>query len=109
MNVYPKRLALVAVLGALLSAGHAMAQTAAPAAPAAAKPAKVLIVLTRADIDAQRLIAPPPAEDSAFHKAELAELHRIIATASPERMAQAKWDDDHEDPSLYYATIGGGE
>jgi acid phosphatase (class A) len=105
MNSFAKRLALTAGLTILLAAGAASAQTAAPTAP---KPAKALQALTAAEIDAQRLIAPPPAEGSAAHRAELAELHRVIAAATPARLAQAKWDDEHEDPSLYYATIGGG-
>ena len=53
-------------------------------------------------------LPPPPEEGSEAHKADLADLHRIIAARTPERLAQAKWDDEHEDPSAYYATIGGG-
>ena len=79
----------------------------APAAPAA-KPAKTLQYLTPADIEPARLLPPPSADGTPANKAELAELHRIISTASAERMAQAKWDDDHEDASAFFATIGGG-
>ena len=99
------RFTLVAVL-ALSGPAAGLAQTAD--APKAAKPQKVLMVLTEDQIDARRLIASPPAEGGEQHKAELAELHRIIAAASPERMAQAKWDDEHEDPSAFYAVIGAG-
>lgn len=86
------------------------AATEATAQPDAqfVKPHKALMVLTPDEVDAHRLIPAPPSEDGEAHKAELADLHRIIAAETPERLAQAKWDDDHEDPSMYYATIGGG-
>ncbi|MDB5456770.1 MAG: hypothetical protein JWP92_2355 [Caulobacter sp.] len=96
-----RRLLLTAAVLATLSA-PALAQTAP------AKPAKVLQYLAPADIDASRLLPPPPIDGSDANRAELTELHRIIATVSPERKAQAKWDDDHEDPSMYEATIGAG-
>ncbi len=96
---------LAAAAAALLIAQPGYAQ--APAAPAA-KPAKALQDLTPADVDPARLLPAPPADGTSAARAELAEIHRIIAAASPGRMAQAKWDDDHEDASAYYATIGGG-
>ena len=83
----------------------ALAQTAAPPAP---KPPKVLQLLTPADVEPTRLLPPPPAEGSALEKADLADVRRAIADASPERHAQAKWDDDHEDPSMYVPTLGEG-
>lgn len=97
----------------LLTAAAAALLMARPgqllAAPAtAAMPAKVLRYLTVDDIDPARLLPPPPAEGSAATKAELAELHRVIAASSPERMAQARWDDDHEDASAFFATAGAG-
>lgn len=79
-----------------------LAQTAAPAA----KPQKVLQLLTPADVVPARLLPPPPAEGSALEKADLAEIRRAIAEASSERRAQAKWDDDHEDPSMFVPTLG---
>jgi acid phosphatase (class A) len=99
-------LRLVAVLALAAPAAVFAAQPAEVAK--AAKPQKVLMVLSQDQIDAKRLIAPPPAEGGEQHKAELSELHRIIAAATPERMAQAKWDDEHEDPSAFYAVIGKG-
>jgi acid phosphatase (class A) len=98
------RLALTTALAAALTFGAAQAQ----APDTTPKPPKRLQILTPAQINAALLIPAPPAEDGAIHAAELADLHRVIVAASPERMAQAKWDDDHEDPSAYYATIGGG-
>jgi acid phosphatase (class A) len=96
-------LALAVLVAASTNAG---AQTPSPPVPAS--PPKTLMVLTPYDIDAHRLLPAPPADGGEANRAELAELHRIIAARTPERLAQAKWDDDHEDPSLFYATIGGG-
>lgn len=81
----------------------ALAQAAAPAAP---KPPKVLQLLTPADVEPTRLLPPPPVEGSGLEKADLAEVRRAIAEASPERLAQAKWDDEHEDPSMFAPTLG---
>ena len=100
---------LTLALAAALAAPSAFAQSPAAPLPApVAKVKKVLMVLTPDQIEARRLIAPPPAEGGATNKAELAELHRLIGSATPERMTQAKWDDDHEDPSAFYAVIGKG-
>jgi acid phosphatase (class A) len=77
-------------------------------APPAAKPQKALLVLTADEVDARRFIAAPPAEHSEQQQADLAAVHRAIAAATPERLLQAKWDDEHENPSAYYAIIGGG-
>ncbi len=82
----------------------ALAQTQTPAP--AAKPQKVLQFLSPDDVDPARLLPPPPAEGSAAEKADLADVRRAIADRSPERFAQAKWDDDHEDPSMFAPTLG---
>jgi acid phosphatase (class A) len=92
---------LVAVFG-VAAASSGLAQTAP------VKAQKVLMALTSQDIDARRLIPPPPTEDSARQARDLAEVKAVIAASTPKRRAQAKWDDDHEDPSMYEATIGGG-
>ena len=97
------RLFLSAAISAAL-AGSCLAQTA----PAAPKPPKALQLLALTDIDPNRLLPPPVADGSETNRAELAEIHRIIDTASPDRMAQAKWDDEHEDPSAFAATVGAG-
>jgi acid phosphatase (class A) len=70
------------------------------------KPVKTLALITLEDVDARRLLPPPPAEGSAQAKDELLELHRIAARVSPERMAQARWDDEHESPELLKPTLG---
>ncbi|WP_297510386.1 phosphatase PAP2 family protein [uncultured Caulobacter sp.] len=95
-----RRLAITAVM--FVSPISALAQTPAPAA----KPPKVLQLLVPADVDPARLLPPPAADGSAAAKADLADVHRAMAEASAERRAQAKWDDDHEDPSMFEPTLG---
>ena len=100
--------ALSLALPAMVSSASAQVANA-PSAPAVpAKPKKVLKYLTAADIDPKRLLPPPPVEGSAMALADLAELHRIIAARTPERLAQAKWDDDHENASAFDATVAPG-
>ena len=103
MRGAPSRILLPALaVGALLCApaGHAQAP--------AAKPVKVLQYLTPDDIDPARLLPAPPADGSPAAQAEIAELHRIIAARTAERLAQARWDDDHEDASAFFATVASG-
>ncbi len=86
-----------------------VAQMAEPAATdKPAKPVKKLKILAEADMLPQVLLSAPPAPGSTLEKAELAELRRIIAEASPARMEQARQDDVNEDPSIFDAAIGGG-
>jgi acid phosphatase (class A) len=101
------RAPLFALVLAGLCAAPLALQAQTPAAHAS-KPAKMLIVLAPADIDPSRLLPPPAADHSAAQAMELADLHNIIAAATSERMTQAKWDDEHEDPSAFFQTIGGG-
>ena len=95
-----RRLVMAAAI--LVSPAPVLAQAAAPAA----KPPKVLQLLTPADVDPSRLLPPPPIEGSAAAADDLAEVRRVMAAASPERKVQAKWDDDHEDPSMFEPTLG---
>jgi DNA-binding beta-propeller fold protein YncE len=67
---------------------------------------KKLRFLTQADIDPSRLLPPPPADGSESQKQELADLKRLLKTRTPERFAQAKWDDEHEDSSAFASVIG---
>lgn len=62
--------------------------------------------LTPADVDPVMILPRPPALGSDIEKAELADLHHIVAAASPGRLEQAKWDDQHEDPALFDAVLG---
>ena len=100
------RLAL-ALSAASIAIAPALAQTPTPS-PTMAKPAKTLKVLKEGDINPALILAPPPARDSAAEANELAALRKLIASASPARMEQARYDDVHEDPSIFDTTIGGG-
>ncbi len=83
------------------------AQTpATPPAATMAKPAKTLKVLAIGDLVPAQLLPAPPTPGSDAEKAELADLHRLIASASPARMVQAHWDDEHEDPAIFDSTLG---
>jgi acid phosphatase (class A) len=73
---------------------------------AVSKPAKPLQVLSWDAADPLRLIPPPPAHGSPAETAELAELHDIQTHRSPERLAQAQWDQDHQNWRLYVSTLG---
>lgn len=75
---------------------------------AAPHASKVLMALTEDQIDPARLLPAPPADGSERQKAELADLQRIYRSRTPERLAQAQWDNDHEDPSAFNATLGPG-
>lgn len=92
-----------AMLAILLSTAAVWGQNA----PAAA-PKKTLQVLTPAETDPGRLLPPPPASGSVSQSRELAEEHNLVKTRTPERFAQAKWDNEHEDVSAFAAVIGSG-
>jgi DNA-binding beta-propeller fold protein YncE len=67
---------------------------------------KKLRFLTPAEIDPGRLLPAPPADGSDVQKQELADLKRLLQTRTPERFAQAKWDDEHEDATAFASVIG---
>lgn len=73
-----------------------------------AQSADKLMVLTPEEIDPARLLPPAPKDGSENQRRELAEVKRMVKTRTPERFAQAKWDNEHEDPSAFAATIGAG-
>jgi acid phosphatase (class A) len=54
------------------------------------------------------LVQPPPAQDSALTKAELAEVHRVEQTRTPEQVAAAQADDKEEDIFSYRDVMGDG-
>jgi acid phosphatase (class A) len=74
------------------------------AAHGAAK--ETLHYLSIADVDPALILPKPFAPGSTGEKAELTELHRVAASASPARMAQAKWDDEHEDAAVFDDVLG---
>lgn len=83
----PPTLAAAAIL---LAAGAAAAQAPVP----------------DLHLDPTHLVSAPPADGSPAQQAELAQVHRLIAARTPERLAKAEWDDKHEDAGLYAETLG---
>ena len=83
------------------------AQTMKPAKPAGAAP-KTAYYIDPMVLDLAVLVPQPPAVDSAANKAELAELHRIEQTRTPEQVAAAKADEADEDLFLYKTVLGAG-
>jgi acid phosphatase (class A) len=81
------------------------AQEAAGRGPPATA-ALALQAPTPAQIDPAVILPPPPAEGSPQQQAELEELRSIQAHRTPERLAQAQWDDAHENASAFAAVIG---
>src|ERR1043166_3455398 len=57
-------------------------------------------------IPVERLLPPPPATGSSTEKAELAEIRRLQAAATPAAMAAAKHDNDVEDATIFAVVIG---
>ncbi|WP_293904406.1 phosphatase PAP2 family protein [Phenylobacterium sp.] len=81
------------ILAALvLIGGAAHAQAPAPAkAPAVSK------FLAAGDLEPAQILPPPPRDDTPAAVEGRAELHRIAATRTPERLEQARHDDEVED------------
>jgi acid phosphatase (class A) len=52
------------------------------------------------------LLPPPPAVGSPAYAADLAELHRIESSRTPEQTAKAKADEDEEDMFVYKTVLG---
>lgn len=97
----------VSIFVLLTLAAPVVAQSPRPNATMA-RPAKALKVLAPDDIRPELVLAAPPTRGSAVEAAELAAVRALIASATPARMEQARWDDVHEDPSIFDAAIGGG-
>ena len=55
---------------------------------------------------AQGLLPPPPAAGSPRAQAELEELHRLQASATPDELAAAAYDDRHEDGTIFAGVLG---
>lgn len=89
----------------LLAAGVALVCLTAQG-HAADKP--TLAFLTEADVEPSHLLPPPPVDGSAIAKDELAELHRIGAVTTPAEFETAKWDNDHEDGTIFQSAIAPG-
>lgn len=67
---------------------------------------KVLWILTEGLVDPARLLPPPYKDGSDLQKADLAEVERVYHGRSPERRAQAEWDDKHESVALFANVLG---
>ncbi|HZU62681.1 MAG TPA: phosphatase PAP2 family protein [Novosphingobium sp.] len=96
-----KKLLLATALMAFAPLAHA--EDSAVRQPAE-KPA--LHYLNPADVLPQRLYAQPPVAGSTYEKLELDFVRADIASASPERLAQAKWDEEHENPTAFNEVLG---
>jgi acid phosphatase (class A) len=79
---------------ALLLAGMPVLAQSQPAAP---QPAAVSRFLSPGDLDPAVLLPPPPKDDAPAAVEGRAELHRIAAARTAERLEQAKHDDEVED------------
>jgi acid phosphatase (class A) len=90
------RLALAAVCGLAL------------AGAAGAQPKRELRFIAAADVQPQLILAPPPPAGSAVAALELAEVRRMATSATPAEWARAKWDNDHEDATMFAAVFGPG-
>lgn len=96
------------ILALLLLTNGVFAQSGPATSTKGAASTKTLKVLTQAETDPGRLLPAPPADGSASQRKELAEVDQLIKSRTRERMAQAQWDNDHEDPSAFSAVIGPG-
>jgi acid phosphatase (class A) len=91
----------------LLAAIAAISLTTPALAQEAVKP-KPALMLSAAELDPARLLAPQPAEGSSRAKAELAELHAIEAARTPDALAHARSDDVTKDASIFAGVMGPG-
>jgi membrane-associated phospholipid phosphatase len=63
-------------------------------------------LLKPSQVDASRLLPPPPVAGSVEEKAEFAELRAIAARSTPAMRATAKHDAEDESPDIFNAAIG---
>lgn len=78
--------------------------------PVAAAPpqAKTAYYIDPMVLNAGVLLPAPPAEDSAANQADLAELHRIEKSRTPEEATKAKTDEDQENIFAFKTVFGTG-
>lgn len=91
-----------AFMAACLAASGVQAATAAPVAAEPSAPQWLDPALFAPDA----MFAAPPARGSIEETTDLARVRSLIAAAAPERLARAKWDGDHEDPSAFSEAAG---
>ena len=80
--------------------------TAAMRPATAVEPRKHFALIEPATVQPRLMVAAPAPRGSATEAFELDVVRRTIAAASPERLAQARWDGEHEDPSVFDAVVG---
>jgi len=85
------------------TAGPAAAQATAEKAP---KPAPVSKFLKPGDLDPALVLPPPPKDDDPAAVEGRAELRRIAQARTPERLAQARHDDEVEDVTAIADVLG---
>ena len=93
-------------LAALLLVGLVTPAIAQAPATTAIKPASASKFLQPADLDPALILPPPPRDDMPAAVAGRAELHRLAATRTPERLQQAKHDDEVEDVTSIADVLG---
>jgi acid phosphatase (class A) len=84
--------------------GNANLMAAAQAGQYAEK--RKLKVLTAEQIDASHLLPPPPPDGSHAQIVDLNDWRQVVGERTPERYAQARWDNEHEDISAFAAVLG---
>jgi acid phosphatase (class A) len=94
------------ILSGLIAAALAASATAQTVAAHADAAPKQFALLDPAGFAPDRTLPPPPAAGSAEEKGELATLRRLIEATTPARMDRARWDDAHEDPSIFDDAAG---
>ncbi|HWF48285.1 MAG TPA: phosphatase PAP2 family protein [Bryobacteraceae bacterium] len=95
----------------LFSTGVVLAAQGDQPPPTAPNLTKAVIIkrlkfLTPEQLDPGRLLPPSVKDGSDSQLQDLAIAEKIVKKRSPQRYAQAKWDNEHEDPSAFAATIG---
>lgn len=76
------------------------------AKPAMPKPPATSKFLLPNELDASVVVPPPPADGSPEADLELADLHRLTASRTPERLAQAEHDAAVEDATVIAEIFG---
>ena len=98
-----------ALLGVSTSApAQAVSAPAMKPAKPAGTPPKTPYYIDPLVLNLTSLVPDPPAVGSAQNNAELAELHRIEQTRTPEQVAAAKADENQEDLFAYKTVLGAG-
>ena len=96
---------VAAFLALGLGLGAASAQTA-PAGAMAAKAPATSRFLKPGELDVSVIVPPPPVEGTPAATVELAELHGLVASRTPERLAQAQHDAAVEDVTAITEIFG---